>query len=50
MFFNTQITELNLNGTPALQDEQSARSLAVIKQALINNRERLNEKKLKFAA
>ncbi len=50
MFFNTQIIELNFSGIPALQDRKSARSLAVIKQALINNRERLNEKKLSLAA
>ena len=50
MFFNTQIVELNLSGIPALQDNKSARSLSVIKQALVNNRERLSEKRLELVA
>jgi hypothetical protein len=36
--------EINLSGIPALQDKQSARSFTVNKQALINNRERINDK------
>jgi hypothetical protein len=50
MFFNTQIVELNLSGIPALRDRKSARSVAVIKQALLNNRERAAEKKIRLAA
>jgi hypothetical protein len=50
MFFNIQIVELNLSNIPALQNKRSARSLAVIKQAIINNRNRAAEANLACAA